>query len=120
MPYEFYKLMHFAGIFLTLAAIGGNVVHYGNGGTKDNHGMRKIVGMTHGISLLLVLVGGFGMIAKLGVGFPGWVIVKLVLWLILGAAVVLPFKFANTAKIQLFAYPIIGVFAAYLALYKPF
>ncbi len=120
MSYEFYKLVHFIGLFLVFTAIGGNVVHYGNGGDKENHGMRKLVGMTHGIALLLILVSGFGMTAKLGLGFPGWVGVKLVVWLVLGAAVVLPFKFANTAKIQLFLYPILGLVAAFLALNKPF
>jgi hypothetical protein len=29
---------------------------------------------------LLALVGGFGLQAKLGYGFPGWLIVKLVCW----------------------------------------
>jgi hypothetical protein len=120
MPYEFYKLMHFFGIFMMLGALGGNVVHYGNGGDKEAHGMRRLVAMAHGIGLLLVLVGGFGMTAKLGLGFPGWVGVKLLLWLVLGAALALPMRMANTAKVQLFVFPAIALLAAYLAIYKPF
>lgn len=42
---------------------------------------RKRVMMITGIASLLALVGGFGLQAKLGYGFPGWIIVKLVCWL---------------------------------------
>lgn len=41
---------------------------------------RKRVMMITGIASLLALVGGFGLQAKLGYGFPGWLIVKLVCW----------------------------------------
>jgi hypothetical protein len=46
---------------------------------------RKRVMMITGIASLLALVGGFGLQAKLGYGFPGWLIVKLVCWLGLSA-----------------------------------
>ena len=42
---------------------------------------RKRVMMITGIASLLALVGGFGLQAKLGYGFPGWLIVKLICWL---------------------------------------
>ena len=46
---------------------------------------RKKVMIITGVASLLALVGGFGLQAKLGVGFPGWLIVKLVCWLGLSA-----------------------------------
>ncbi|WP_414661569.1 hypothetical protein [Horticoccus sp. 23ND18S-11] len=46
---------------------------------------RKRVLMITGIASLLALVGGFGLQAKLQVGFPGWLIVKIVCWLGLSA-----------------------------------
>lgn len=46
---------------------------------------RKRVMMTTGIASLLVLVGGFGLQAKLAVGWPGWFVVKLICWLGLSA-----------------------------------
>ena len=46
---------------------------------------RKRVMMITGIASLLALVGGFGLQAKLGYGFPGWLIVKIVCWLGLSA-----------------------------------
>jgi hypothetical protein len=46
---------------------------------------RKRVMMIAGIASLLVLVGGFGLQAKLAVGWPGWFVVKLICWLGLSA-----------------------------------
>ena len=51
----------------------------------------------HGIGLLLILLGGFGMQAKMkdvyqavyGSGFPTWLIIKIVIWLALGGGIVL-------------------------------
>jgi cbb3-type cytochrome oxidase subunit 3 len=46
---------------------------------------RKRVMMITGIASLLALVGGFGLQAKLAVGWPGWFIVKILCWLGLSA-----------------------------------
>lgn len=46
---------------------------------------RKRVMMITGIASLLALVGGFGLQAKLAVGWPGWLIVKILCWLGLSA-----------------------------------
>ncbi len=42
---------------------------------------RKRTAMITGILGLLALVGGFGLVSVMKVGFPWWVIVKLVCWL---------------------------------------
>jgi hypothetical protein len=42
---------------------------------------RRRVLMITGVAALLVLVTGFGMLHRLHLGFPGWVIVKAVCWL---------------------------------------
>jgi uncharacterized membrane protein SirB2 len=43
---------------------------------------KKKTMMITGIAGLLVLISGFGLLAKLHAGtFPGWVVVKLVCWL---------------------------------------
>jgi hypothetical protein len=46
---------------------------------------RKRVMMITGIASLLALVAGFGLQAKLGYGWPGWLIVKIICWLGLSA-----------------------------------
>ena len=42
---------------------------------------KKRTGMITGILALLMLIGGFGLVSTMKVGFPWWVIVKLVCWL---------------------------------------
>src|SRR6185503_20400036 len=46
---------------------------------------RKGVMIITGVLSLLALVAGFGLQAKLQVGWPGWLIVKIVCWLGLSA-----------------------------------
>src|SRR5215212_10051016 len=46
---------------------------------------RKRVMMFTGIASVVALVGGFGLQAKLGYGWPGWLIVKIICWLGLSA-----------------------------------
>jgi hypothetical protein len=70
------------------------------------------------------LLGGFGMLARLGImhglNFPGWLWVKLVIWGMLGAAVIIPRRRPTLSRALLFALPILGGLAAYMAIYKPF
>lgn len=46
---------------------------------------RKKVMMITGIASLLAAVGGFGLQARLGLGWPVWLIVKIVCWFGLSA-----------------------------------
>lgn len=76
--------------------------------------------MGHGIALFLVLLGGFGMQAKLGLGFPGWMIAKLVIWLVFGAAIVLAKRGVITGKVAWICMIGLAIVAAYLGIFKPF
>lgn len=49
-------------------------------------GKNKMLMMLTGILSLIMLVGGFGLVAKLHTGFPGWLIVKIGAWLVLSGA----------------------------------
>lgn len=120
--YQVYKLVHLFGIFLTVIALGGMYLHAMNGGTKESNASRKLMSIVHGVGLFLVLLGGFGMLARLGLveHMPGWVIAKLVIWAVLGAALAIPARAPQLARPLYFAIPILGVLAGYFALYKPF
>ena len=90
MPIHVYQFLHYAGILLVFTSLGAVALHVLSGGTKDSNPMRKLVAITHGVGLVLVLVAGFGMLARLGIhSMPGWVIAKLVIWLFLGGAIAL-------------------------------
>ena len=90
MSYEFYKLFHYLGIFLVMVALGGAAGHAAGGGDRKKNPQRGMMLAAHGIGLLLMLVAGFGMLARLDVPMGGWFWAKLVLWLLLGASTALP------------------------------
>jgi uncharacterized membrane protein YccC len=73
MKIAFYEVLHVASMVLLTAFI---FQAFANPDPKN----RKKTGMITGILALLMLIGGFGLVATMKVGFPWWVIVKLVCW----------------------------------------
>src|SRR5919106_2928913 len=118
----FYKNLHLIGVFMLFVALGGLMLHQINAATRENI-WRKPVAITHGLGLLLVLVGGFGMLARLEIfswPWPGWVIAKIVIWIIFGALIAVVGRASSLAKPLWWITIILGAVAAYLALNKPF
>lgn len=122
IPYEAYKLAHYFGIFMLMIALGALSLHAINGGDKASNTARKLVAISHGVALFLVLLGGFGMLARLGLtsGLPVWVWIKLGIWLLLGALLVIPYRVPKLARPLWFFLPLLGIAAAAVAIYKPF
>lgn len=119
MSYEFYKVLHLLGLALTLLSFGGILMFAMNGGTKATNQFKRGVMVSHGIGLLLLLVAGFGMLAKMGSnGLPTWAILKLVIWLSFGGLIALAYKqkFASTLWLVI---PALVVVATLLAQNKP-
>ena len=67
MSYEVYKIIHLLGLSMVLMSLGGIILHSINGGSKGSNTFRKGAMITHGVGLFLLLVAGFGMLAKLGI-----------------------------------------------------
>ena len=81
---------------------------------------RRQTLMLGGVLSLLTLVAGFGLLAKLDLGFPGWILVKLVCWLALSAFAGLAFR-RPQATSALKAGAILAVIVAvYCVYYRPF
>ncbi|MCC6242881.1 MAG: hypothetical protein IT353_08570 [Gemmatimonadaceae bacterium] len=121
-PRDFYEVLHIIGIAMLFVAIGGVAVHAANGGSKSASSTRGLVGSMHGLGALLILVGGFGMLARMGLvqgAFPGWLWGKLIIWTILSAIVLLPYRKPELARPFLRLLPLLAGAAVYLALYKP-
>jgi hypothetical protein len=117
MSYEFYKGLHLVGLFLLFASLGGLSVHVINGGDRESNKARGLLAATHGVGLLIALIAGFGLLAKLHISpAEPWVIGKITLWLILGAASAVPYRKPELAKPLFFALPVLGAIGAYLAL----
>ena len=124
MSHQFYNVVHIVGIVLIMSALGGAAVRAMIGGAEDLPSARRMLAILHGIGAFLVLLGGFGMLARLGlmhgVSFPGWLWVKLVIWGILAVALFIPRRRPKLARPLLLALPLLGGLAAYMAIYKPF
>ena len=122
-PRDAYEIVHLIGIAMLFIAIGGVAVHAANGGTKANTRTRGLVAAIFGTGSFLILLGGFGMMARLGLvrGMPpGWLIVKMLIWLVLSAIVLLPYRKPELAKPFMVILPFVVGLAVYLAVYKPF
>ncbi len=119
--YMTYKLVHFAGIFATLMSIGGMTLYMAGNGKREAFPMRKWAAMFHGIGLFLVLLGGFGLLARLqgGAPLPLWIYIKLGVWIILGAAPALVYRKHEYARLIWLATLVLALVAACVALYKP-
>lgn len=122
MPTEVYKLLHLLGIMLLFASLGGMAVLGLRGGEdREVAPLRKLLSIVHGVSLLVVFVAGFGLMARLGImtGWPTWIYVKLALWLVLGAAVVLVRRTPELGRVWLLLLPLVGAAAAWVAFTHP-
>jgi hypothetical protein len=121
LSYLVYKNLHLIGVFMVLVALGGLTLHRINGGTQE-HSWRKPVAITHGVGILLVLLGGFGMLARLGIfwSWPGWVIGKVIIWIIFAALIAVIARKPTVAKPLWWIIIVLGGLAAYLAANKPF
>lgn len=116
-----YKVLHVLGILFTFIALGGLLLASRTGGERVQD--RKLAGMLHGIGLVIILVSGFGALARLGMSNPGiwplWMWIKLVVWLALGAALVLIKRAPGLRTLLWILLPVLGAIAAYMAFYKP-
>ena len=122
MSYVVYKLIHFFGIVTIVSALAARSMHTISGGSSAISQPGRWLAIAHGIGMVLVLIGGFGMLARIGVlhdGLPGWVHLKLLVWVLAGAALAAASRRADLAPAVLLALPLLVTFAAAIALYKP-
>ena len=111
MSYESYKLIHFAAIFVFLSSASVLLI------AKPQGVLWKAI---TGAASLVILVAGFGMLARTGAGFPVWVQGKLVIWFVvtsLGHMVAK--RFPAQATKAYWATVALAILAAFLAIYKP-
>lgn len=125
LPRDLYEIVHILGIALVMAAFGGIAMHAAEGGTRRGPRARRGLLVAYGVGLFLVLLGGFGMLARIGVAdggiaeFPGWLWAKLAVWGVLGAVMMVPYRRPRFAMPALVAIPALAGVATYFALYKP-
>ncbi len=122
LSYQFYKTFHILGAFTVIAMLGGIALHVLNGGTRQSNLGRILVAVLHGVALIVVLVAGFGLMARLNMmqqSMPIWIYVKIGVWLVLGGMGTLIYRQPALAKVFLVLTPVLGGLAAWMAVYKP-
>ena len=124
MSYITYKLIHLFGLFALFVALAGMAAHAAAGHEKKENTAYRGLLILHGVGALIALIGGFGLMARVGVMhgqlFPGWIWAKLVLWVVLGGLIALPYRNRALARAMIFALPFLGLLGAYLGSFKPF
>lgn len=111
MPLAAYHLLHIVGLIL---------VFIGFGALLSSEGAKSSM-KWHGTGLLISLVSGFGMLAKMGLfsALPTWVFIKLGLWVVLAFLPVLAKRRVVKAPVVLVIAVLIGALMGYLGYLKP-
>ena len=106
-----YHYLHLIGLILVFIGIGGML---------SSEGAKKAM-MWHGIGLLISIISGFGMLAKLGImgTMPVWAWIKIGLWLVLGFLPVLAKRRVIATPLVVLIAAITGAALAYLGYFKP-
>lgn len=121
LSYSVYKVLHILGILGVFTGLGALVMHSCHGGEKGFKG-TKMVKWTIYLSLVIVFVAGFGLMARLnmmGAGWPLWIHLKVAIWVALGGAVALIGRKTQWAAGLFYAVIAVGGIAAWVANYKP-
>ncbi len=124
MSYEFYKVLHLLGLFMTFTGLTVILIaHWTKSESAEVTKPVRILGSaTHGVGLVLTLVGGFGLAARLGLvtGLPTWIYIKLTLWLIAGGLLSAAKRKAKHGLAIYTVMLVIFTLGAWIAVNKPF
>lgn len=114
---QIYQIIHLTGILMVFIAYGGMIVRGVTG--SDHKGLRRLGAMTSGIGLFLILLGGFGLLAVKGYGWPAWIIIKAVIWFALGGIIALINRKPEMAQVTWWLTILLGVLAILMVVVKP-
>ncbi len=118
MSFATYKILHLSGVLMIFLAVGGMLVA---ARAKEAAAAFKAgLGILHGLGLALVMIAGFGLLAKSGAGFPGWVLVKIIIWLIFGGLIAILKRKPELGQTLLWTSTALGIIAVIMAVAKPF
>ena len=114
MSIQIYQFIHVVSVMLIFVALSAII----SGGTQR---LTKASTILHGVALILLLISGFGLLAKFEImGTSKFWIVKFIIWLAIGASLVLAKRKLLHEGTLITIIIFLGVISAYLGIYKPF
>ncbi len=116
MPLPYYHILHLVAVMALFAGTGTALA------SADNAAARKFGAILRGVALLLLLVTGFGMLAKLNImkSIPLWAWCKIGIWVIAAVLPVFVKRKLLPATAAVFIALALGGVAAWLGYLKPF
>ncbi|MGQ0794436.1 MAG: hypothetical protein ACT4NX_10210 [Deltaproteobacteria bacterium] len=115
IAYEIYKVIHILAVISLFLSLGGYAIL---SITKSTAG-KGLVGRTHGIAVLLILVAGFGLVARLGAQMLSlWILTKLGVLVALAMMPVFIRRNPERAPALWLITIALGGLAIYMAVYK--
>lgn len=117
-----YKTLHVVSYGILILALGSSLQAATLAVQKKENPWQRSSTILHGVALLLLLISGFGMLARLGISWPlpTWVYGKLLLWAFFGYAIGFHKKGPGGAVVGRYLCITAIILATILALYKPF
>lgn len=117
-----YRVIHLVGLLLLFLALGGMTFLALLGKLKESSGARTLGFILHGIAMVLLLLGGFGLMARTGIShgapWPAWIWVKLVVWVLFGASMGLFRRAPDKVRVLWPVLPVLGAVAVFTAIVK--
>ncbi len=112
ISYQVYKLIHLSAIFGFL--MGAAVLLLSQ--TKG-----RFWRVWTGVTAFFILLGGMGLLARLGTGWQPWLTAKLIIWLVItGLGHMVAKRMPERGRAAFFVTYLLAITAAFVAIYKPF
>jgi hypothetical protein len=113
MNYQLFLFLHVTSVLLLSG------VTFAAFAAPDPESRRTYL-MRSGTLSLLVFLTGFGAMGMMGLGFPGWAVVKVVCWLVLSALTGMAFRMSGQIPMLATVAVVAIAVAVAMVTYKPF